>query len=482
MNLTARIAKNSLVLLLAGLINKILGVALVIYAARQLGTEGFGRYAFVLSMHAIFYIVTDFGLGTLITRDLSRQPQRESRYFVNILAIRVLLSLAAAGGMIGTVALLGHPAEIVVLTVITSLALAFTCNIDTCSAIFYAHQRMEIPATVSVAANTIRVAASLGALAAGAGVITLLGIFTLAAAVHFVLILWMLLVFVKPVFSLDWSFWKKIMKEAYPLALANLFSVIYFRIDTVMIASLVGQEAVGQYNAAYRLLEFTMILPAYYAGAVFPVISTAFQANPPRFILIYRRSLKYLLVASLPLALGTAVLAPEIINILYGPEYTASIPLLPILMWSLVLIAANSINSPYLIAMGRQRIVTRLILVGMIFNIILNALAIPRYGISGAAWVTLISEVLTVSLFIAVLRRPLALNLKMVRHFIPPLVAGGLMYGTLYFLPGWNIGFKILLGGVVYGLLLFLLKAFDAVDFELFGRVLRPAQTGKPML
>ncbi|MCK5219482.1 flippase [bacterium] len=479
MNPTARIAKNSLVQIIAGIVNKIFGVVLIIFAARLLGIDGFGRYSFVLSMHAMFFIITDFGLGTLITRDLSREPEQESRYFINVLVMRVLLSLIAAGGMVGTVALLGHPSEVVILTAITAVSLVFTSNIDTCNAVFFARQRMEIPAMVSVVANTIRVTASLGALAAGAGVMTLLGIFTLAAAAHLVIILGMLLFFTRPIFSLDKFFWKKMIKEAYPLALANLFSVIYFRIDTVMIASIKGQEAVGYYSAAFRLLEFTMILPAYYCGSVFPVISAAYKTNHKRFLLIYRRSLKYLMVVSLPLALGAAALAPEIINLVYGPVYAASIPLLPILMWTLVLISANSISGPFLIAMGRQQIVARLILVGMLFNITMNAFAIPRYGIQGAAWVTLVSEVINISLFLVVLCKPLALDLRMIRYFIRPLLAGGVMYGMLHLIPGWDLGFKVLLGGVVYCLMLLMLKAFDPVDFELFRRVLRPAQEGQ---
>ena len=61
MNPTARIAKNSLVQILAGVVNKILGVVLIIVAARQLGLDGFGCFSFVLSMYAMFFIVTDFG-------------------------------------------------------------------------------------------------------------------------------------------------------------------------------------------------------------------------------------------------------------------------------------------------------------------------------------------------------------------------------------------------------------------------------------
>ncbi len=474
LNPTARVAKNSLVQLVGGVLNKIMAVLLVIYAARQLGTHGFGVYSLVLAMLGIFYILTDFGLGTLATRDLARNPESEQRYLSNIFIMRLFLSLLAGLGLVGAAAALGHPPAVIGLTAIAALSLFFTSNVDTCTAVFNAHQRMEIPAVVSVIATMLRVGVSLGALAAGAGLVTLLVIYTSAAAVQFGLLLAIVGSRVRLRPALDWAFWRRLLGEAYPLALANLFSIIYFRIDTVMLASLSGEEAVGLYNAAYRLLEFTLMLPAYYTGAIFPVISASQTANPQRFLLIYRRSLKYMLVASLPLALGTAALAPELIEVLYGPAYAASISVLPVLMWSFVLIAANSINAPYLISMGRQRTVTGITLFSMLLNIALNAYAIPRHGILGAAWVTLLSEVVTLGLCVGVLSRPLTLKVRMLRHLLRPALAGIFMYGCVRLVPRWDLGYQILLGGLVYVGLLFLFRAFDEVDMEIFRRVLRP--------
>jgi len=476
LNPAARIAKNSLVQMAAGILNKFLGVALVIYAARQLGTSGFGQYTFVLSIHAIFYILTDFGLGTLTTRDLAQQPEQESRYFTNIVILRLFLSLIAGGGMIATVAFLGHSGQVLMLTTILALSFFFNSNIDTASAIFNAHQRMEITSTISVVANTFRVTASLGALTAGGGVYALIWIHTIYTAVHMGVLFWILFYFIRPVFVLDTALWQKMLKQAYPLALANLFSIIYFRVDTVMLASLQGQEAVGLYNAAYRLLEFTLLLPAYYVGAIFPVISSSYTSNPQRFLLIYRRSMKYMWVLSLPLAVGTAILAPRFIEILYGPQYVASVPVLSILMWTLMLIAVNSINAPYLIVMGKQKVVTILVLVGMIFNLVMNAIFIPSYGMLGAAWVTLFSEVLTIAMFLLALRKPLEMKLRMVRHFIRPALAVGMMIGLLLLIAKWDLGYQIIMAGMIYGVLLWGLKAFDEVDMEIFSRILQPSK------
>jgi len=477
-NPTARVAKNSLVQLTAGMLGKFMGVLLVIYAARQLGTDRFGIYSFVLSMLGIFYIFTDFGLGTLTTRDLARNPEDEPKYLGNVLAMRLILSLLAAVAMVATVALLGHPPYVVRLTAVAALSMFFSSNVDTCSAVFFAHQRMEIPSMVSVVATMLRVSISLGALAVGAGVFILLWIYTITSAIQFALLIWMLISRTRPSFQLDGAFWRRLLLQAYPLALANFFSIIYFRIDTVMLASLAGQKTVGLYNAAYRLLEFTLIVPAYYGGAVFPVISASLNTNPQRFLLIYRRSMKYMLVAAMPMALGVSALAPGIIQALYGKAYAGSAPVLFVLMWVSVLIAVNSINAPYLIVMGRQKVVTTLVGVGMVLNIVLNWLAIPRYGMVGAAWVTMISEVVTIAMFLVALGKPLELRFKMLRQAVPPALAGGLMYLGLKLIPHWDLGFQILSGAVAYIALLFVFRAFDEVDYELFSRVLRPTWFG----
>jgi O-antigen/teichoic acid export membrane protein len=476
LNSAAKIAKNSLVQMSAGILNKLLGVALIIYAARQLGTDGFGQYAFVLSLHTIFYIFTDFGLGILTVRDLAQNPKEESRYFTNIVTLRCLLSILAGGGMIGTVVLLGHPPAIVQLTIILAVALFFNCNIDTATSIFNAHQRMEIPSAVSVIANTFRVTASLGVLVAHGGVMALIWVHAIYAVVHMSILFWILLYFIRPVFSLDFQFWKKMLKQAYPLALASLFSIIYFRVDAIMLASMRGQDAVGIYSAAYRLLEFTLIIPTYYSAAIFPVIAASYQNNPKRFLLIYRRSLKYMWIISLPMAMGAVILAPRFISMLFGEPYAASVPVLSVLMWTFVLIAINSINPIYLIVMGKQKIVTILILIGMIINVVFNFIFIPQYGELGAAWVTLGSEFINVLLFIIVLIKPLEMKSRMLRHFIRPMIAVVVMAAGLIFVTHWDLGYLIVLGGLVYAAMLWLLRSFDEVDWELFNRIIRPTK------
>ncbi len=459
-NPTAKIAKNSLVQLIAGVINKLLGVLLVIYAARQLGADGFGTYSYVLSLYAIFFIVTDFGLGTITTRDVAQDSSRESVYLGNILILRLVLSLIAAIGLIGAVWVLRQPPLILQLSAIVALSLFFNSNVDSCSALFNAHQRMEIPATIAVIATTLRITTSLGALAGGAGVDILIWIHSAISALQFVIIFFTLRQFIRPSFSLDWAFSKSLLKKAYPLALANLFSVVYFRVDTVMLGMMKNQTSVGIYNAAYRLLEFTLIFPAYYGGAIFPVIASSFKANTQRFLLIYRRSLKYMWIMALPMALGVTMLGPKLIRVLYGLAYVQSVQLLSVLMWSLLIIALNAVSVPYLIVMEKQRVVTVFTLVMMLFNLGLNAIFIPTYGALGAAWVTLASEIINIILYVVVLAKPLALNLKLLRYFVKPALAGLVMVTVLYFIKTWDLGFQIVLGALVYSVGLLLLGGF----------------------
>jgi O-antigen/teichoic acid export membrane protein len=114
----------------------------------------------------------------------------------------------------------------------------------------------------------------------------------------------------------------------------------------------------------------------------------------------------------------------------------------------------------------------------MVFNIVLNAVFIPRYGALGAAWVTLVSEIINIVLYVMVLAKPLALNFNLIRYFLKPALAGLLMVGGLYFINPWDLGFQIILGALIYGSALWLLGGFDEIDRELFGRIVKPTSQG----
>ncbi len=89
------VAKNSIVPMILNLANKAVDFAFAMLYVRLLGPEGTGKYAFVVAMYGFFEIVSRYGLGTLLTRDVAADKNQSSRYLTNVLALRTLLWLVA---------------------------------------------------------------------------------------------------------------------------------------------------------------------------------------------------------------------------------------------------------------------------------------------------------------------------------------------------------------------------------------------------
>ncbi|MBN1596004.1 flippase [candidate division FCPU426 bacterium] len=477
LNQTARVAKNTLATLASVGLNRLFNYFLIIYIARIWGAEAFGEYALILSTLAIFEVLADFGLETVMTKEISRNSASLPRYFGNMVCLRLIFSLLAFGSMIVFLFLLGSSGDLIGLAAVVGFSVFFTSNAKHSISIMTAYQRMELPALASFLTNTGRVVFSMIAIWKGAGIIWLLGIQTMTAMLYAGLVYCFLKTITQPRFEVHTRSWKALLQQALPLALVQWFAIMHSRIDVVMLATLRNQATVGFYNAAYRLMEIFYLWASLYSGVLFPVIAAYFGVQHEKLKFVYEKSLKYFIVILLPTALGCIAFAPDIIRIIYGEKYTASVPVLQILMCILPFLSFNYVHSRYLIAMGRQKTLIIILALGTAANICLNAVFIPYYGALGAAAVTCISEFLLFILYLATLRKAALFDWPaLARNFLLPAGAGLGMGGIWY---GWHDGnsiLRLIAGGLVYILILFLFGVFDRQDREIIRNLLHPTR------
>ena len=193
----------------------------------------------------------------------------------------------------------------------------------------------------------------------------------------------------------NWQFNRKLLREmfknSWPLMLSSAATFILLKIDQVMIGAMLGNREVGIYAAAVRLVEVWYFIPGIICASLFPAIINAKKTN----LLIYKKRLKalYLLIAavSLFIALVSTILAPWIISILFGWEYLAAVIVLQIYVWSGVGLFVGVAINQYFLSENKTRATFFYNLLSMFLNIILNIILIPRLGLIGAAWATLIS-------------------------------------------------------------------------------------------
>jgi O-antigen/teichoic acid export membrane protein len=206
--------------------------------------------------------------------------------------------------------------------------------------------------------------------------------------------------FVKPKIEIDLKFWKELLKESLPFALIGFFVVIYFRIDSIMLSYMKGDEIVGYYSASYRLIDsLSSLIPIIIYSVMFPVMSKYLNSlDDLKKVWIKAFNLSFII--GLITTIFVVVFAKYIILIIYGSSYLPSIVVLKILIWAFFIICISSITSGLLNAINKQRLVTFGASIGAIINVILNLILIPRYSMEGAALATVVTEVLMFMLYI----------------------------------------------------------------------------------
>lgn len=183
-----------------------------------------------------------------------------------------------------------------------------------------------------------------------------------------------------------------VIKEAIPLALVSSMGIIYYRIDSVMIAAFQQMEDVGIYGGAYMIVEGVMLLVRVIMAAVFSRLSQYGRQPNLMFYRFYRNLLTLILGLALVLAAVMFFAAPVVFALFLGEQYQAAIPVFHILLLSIIALYPGTLATQTLIAIDKQMVYMGIALVCTIVNIFLNLFLIPRYGISGAAWATVISD------------------------------------------------------------------------------------------
>ena len=422
MNTIQRIAKNTGVLFVSQIASYILGFFFIMYTARYLGAAEFGILSFALAFTGLLGIFADLGLETFTVREVARDKSLASKYIGNIVVMKIILVIITFGLIALTINLLGYPEQTIKVVYMVALSVIFTTFTGLFYSIFRAYEKMEYQSVGRILNSALMLSGALFAINYGFSVVGFASIYFLASAVafgySFVISIWKL---GKPKLEVDWSFWKKTIKEAWPMGGMAIFVMLRFRIDTVMLSLMMDDIAVGLYSAAYRVSELSMIIPSMFMASVFPVISRYHEDSRSSFMSTYGKSVKYLLYLALPMALIVTLLAGPIVNLIFGSEFSGSIIALQILIWAAAVMYLGMAVGTTIVAANKQMLSLKLTIVSAIFNIILNIIVIPKYGYIGASATTVATEAFGLFVGIFFLNRG-GYKLNMTNVYLPPLL------------------------------------------------------------
>lgn len=472
MNTIQKIAKNTLVLLVAQIVSMGFGFFYILYTARYLGTEGFGVLSFALAFTGIFGVFADFGLNTLITREVARDKSLASKYLGNVVVMKVFLTIITFCLIALAINLLGYQEQTIKVVYLIALSIIFTAFVGMFNSIFQAYEKMEYISVGRVLNSVLMLAGALIAINQSYSVVGFASIYFIVSAIalgySFVVCLWK---FVFPKIEIDFEFWKPTIKEALPFFLAAVFSVIAFRIDMVMLSMMKGDMVVGLYSAAYRFMEILMFIPAMFIASIYPVLSNFHVSSKESLKYAYQKSFKYLALLGLPIAVGTTILADKIILLIYGSEFNNSVIGLQVLIWTIPIIFLTYMFGTMLASINRQDMILKILSICMLLNIVINFILIPKYSYVGASFATVIAELLSFILCYHFLSK-FVYKIQIHKFVTKPLMASIIMGIFVLYTVEMNLFLLVCISIVVYFGLLIIFKTFSNEDLNLLKQLI----------
>ena len=395
-----RIFKNTSSLFSAHLIGRLGSLVITIWLMPRYFSESeLGGYFVAIALTNLIAILTELGLQNPLIREMTLDLEQTRHYLGNALIVRIILSIAAYGIMIISGISL-YPPIIVKMIVFLGLAEIANSLAQLYRCVFRAHEEMKYEALTVIAERGVFLVIGGGAILRGYGLVPVCQAMLAASCINLILSVGLTrLRFTSLRFQPSREIVKVLMQQALPFAVGNLFNLLYFRADAIMLSklSLEGVDANTWYGLAYTIVNAFTILPgAFMMGAMFPVLSRAWEREKGRFPGVYTFGMRWMVLSGFPLAVGLSTLSPEITAVLfptYTPNEIAKVSIaLQWLSWAGGLIFLTTAVLAVLRATDKRRAFSVLMGATALLNICLNLYLIPRFSHTGAAIAMVMSE------------------------------------------------------------------------------------------
>jgi O-antigen/teichoic acid export membrane protein len=382
-----------------------LGAASIAVLTRYLGPDDYGRLTLALMYMQLLGVVADAGLYMTVVREISQDESRTEELVGTTLTLRLLLSIVVIALGAGLSLLLPYEPDVRLAILLAGAPLLLGMLTSSLVTVLQSQLRMGRAVVGEVSGRAFALGLTLLVAALDLGFYAVMGAAAGGAAVALAVTWLSTRHLTRLTFRGQRALWRPLLATSLPLGLALAINEIYFRADTIIISLYEPYDEVGLYTLAYRLLEFTLALGTILLVTLFPVLSEAVARDEPRARRTIQTSTELFVILGAPLIAGGLVLAPPIIELAGGAEFDGASTPLRVLLVAGALAWVNGVFGLALIAKARQTSALWLNVAALAFNIGLNFLLIPRYGIVSAAVVTVASEVLILAGSFFLMRR-----------------------------------------------------------------------------
>ena len=372
-----------------------MGLALVVgvLTARYLGPSNYGTLNYAASLVSVFSIICCLGLEGIIIKELVSERSREGIILGTGIAMRFIAGLLSMT-IIAVIVVILNPGDKILLIVafLQSLALIFQA-FQIIDFWYQSKLKSKISTIVKCISYTVMSLYKVALLVLGKSVIWFA--FSTSVDAIIIAVLYVILYVKHSDHSLTVSYniSKSLLRQSYHFIISGLMVALYSQMGKLMIGKILTQTDVGIYSAAITICNLWVFIPLALANSARPVIMELKGIDQEKYIVRIKQLLSLTVWSGIVFAVLITINSNFIIRILFGEAYIKALSPLIIAGWANVFGSLSYTRGIWMICEDKQRFIKRIMIWGVIVNLVLNAILIPTIGINGAAIATLVTEI-----------------------------------------------------------------------------------------
>jgi len=464
MSSTRAIAHNTIIQIIGKVISVFLGLLAIGLMTRYLGTEKFGWYVTTTTFLQFAYLFIDLGLIPVTAQMLGEKIIPEEKLLPNLLGFRfvtgfILMIIAPLVALF-----FPYPNEVKIAISLTSISFLVIAMNQIFTG-FFQYKLKMIYCSLSELIGRLALVIQLWFLINHHGSFLWIMTAIVIATTLNMSSLWLFAhQHIKTNLAFDKTVWKAIWHKSWPIGISVIFNVIYLKGDTILLSLYRSQAEVGIYGAAYRVIDILTQLAMMIMGVILPILSFQWvNKNKEHFQKQLQQSFNIMMMIGVPIVGGLWVLADKIMILVAGNDFAFAGYPLRILSLAIFGLYLGAVFGHTAVAINKQKKTMWIYFSDAILTLIGYLIFIPKFGIAGAAWMTVFSELYAGILLFATVYYYTKEKLNFTA-FYKIIFCTLIMAGVLSLLPGLHGAFVILLlfiGMVVYGGMLIITKTIS---------------------
>ena len=399
------VIKNTGWLFIGEIGSRIIRGTLAIIAARMLGVSGLGEWSYVIALGGFLTFFEDAGIALFVTREFAKDSEEKESVFATALVLKILLLTIAVSIFLIVGPIMSSIPTATKIIPVVGMVLFFDSLRSFFFSVSRAQEKMHIESAVQIVTNTLVVIFGVTFMALSPTPLSLAFGYAFGGGIGCLIMFLSIRTYIPNIKdSFSKELFLHIFKSAWPFTILATSNIINFSADTLLLGHFSNAQEVGWYSAGSRLVQMLYILPVLFATGIFPVLVKKSQ-GPDGFRSALKKAVQLMLIIVIPLVLVLIFGSHIIITILFGKAYDHSATILAIMSLSCLPVFIGAMYNNAIYALNEQKKFVVANVIGMVANVILSLVLIPRFHAIGAASATVLALSITALITLVIFKK-----------------------------------------------------------------------------